>query len=509
MTRLAQGGGVIAPVLLWFRQDLRLADNPALAAALARGGAVLPVYVLDDAGEGAWAAGGASRWWLHQSLLALDADLRKRGSRLILAKGDSAAELERLRRISGATAVYWNRRYEPAARRRDAALKAELVAAGVEARSFNASLLFEPHTIKNKQGGPFQVFTPYWRHCLALPMQEPAGEAPAKLPAPASWPATLEVAELELLPRIPWDAGFSVRWTPGEAGARERLRSFLAAGRVHAYDERRNLPAVEGTSGLSPHLHFGEIGPRQIAAAVRDLGREAGLEPASNGARVYLSEVGWREFAYHLLYHFEHTPERPLRSDYERFPWADDPGGAKLRAWQRGRTGYPIVDAGMRELWTTGWMHNRVRMVVASFLVKHLRLPWQAGAAWFWDTLVDADLAANTLGWQWSAGCGADAAPYFRIFAPVTQGEKFDADGQYVRRWVPELARLTDKYLHSPWSAPEAVLARAGVRLGDTYPRPVVDHATARAEALAAFRTLRGQTTKEGCQVDAAEALFT
>ncbi len=483
---------VTAPVLLWFRQDLRLDDNPALAAALERGGPVVPVYVWDDAAEGAWALGGASRWWLHHSLLALDADLRARGSRLVLARGDSAAELARLRAATGADAVYWNRRYEPAIRARDAALKSALTAAGVEARSFNAALLFEPHTIQNKQGRPFQVFTPYWRHCMALPMPLPGPAAPGRLTAPRIWPDSLSVADFGWLPRIPWDAGFAQRWTPGEAGARARLDAFIGTGAIHGYDERRNPPALDGTSSLSPHLHFGEIGPRRIAAALRELGREAGLDPASNGARVYLSEIGWREFSHHLLYHYESTPERPLRPEFERFPCATDPDGTKLRSWQRGRTGYPIVDAGMRELWTTGWMHNRVRMVVASFLVKHLRLPWQSGAAWVWDTLVDADLAANTLGWQWSAGCGADAAPYFRIFAPVAQGEKFDADGAYVRRWVPELARLPDAYLHAPWTAPATILERAGVRLGVNYPRPVVDHATARAEALAAFKALRG-----------------
>lgn len=481
----------IAPTLLWFRQDLRLADNPALAAALERGAPVVPVYVLDDESEGMWRAGGASRWWLHHSLVALDADLRERGSRLVLARGDSGEALRRLVAETGAGAVYWNRRYEPAARRRDAALKTELTGAGVEAKSFNAALLFEPHTIKNKQGGPFQVFTPYWRHCSALGFAEPVKSGAKAPPAPARWPATLAAEELGLLPAFPWADGFSARWTPGEAGAAARLRAFLGGERVHAYDERRDFPAEEGTSGLSPHLHFGEIGPRQIAAAVKALGARRGLDPASNGARVFLAEVGWREFAHHLVYHFPDTPERPLREEFGRFPWADDPGGKKLRAWRRGRTGYPIVDAGMRELWATGWMHNRVRMIAASFLVKHLRLPWRSGAEWFWDTLVDADLANNTLGWQWSAGCGADAAPYFRIFAPVTQGQKFDGAGAYVRRWAPELARLPDKFLHAPWTAPAEVLAAAGVRLGETYPRPVVDHATARAEALAAFQALR------------------
>jgi deoxyribodipyrimidine photo-lyase len=489
----------VSPTLLWFRQDLRLSDNPALNAALARGGPVVPVFILDDAGEGEWSLGGASRWWLHHSLAALDADLRAHRSRLVLARGDSAAELKRIVKTTGAGAVYWNRRYEPAARARDTAIKSSFAADGLEAKSFNASLLFEPHTIQNKQGGPFQVFTPYWRHCLALPMQEPVKSPSSPVfPTPSRWPVALELAALGLLPTIPWDAGFSKMWTPGEAGAQARLKRFLRGEAVHGYDTQRNIPAVDGTSGLSPHLHWGEIGPRQIAAAVRALGKAAGTDPASNGARVFLSEVGWREFAHHLLFHFEHTPAKPLRADFERFPWADDPGGKKLRAWQRGLTGYPIVDAGMRQLWATGWMHNRVRMIAASFLVKHLRLPWQQGAAWFWDTLVDADLASNTLGWQWSSGCGADAAPYFRIFAPVTQGERFDGEGNYVRQWVPELAKLPDKFLHAPWTAPEDVLAHAGVRLGATgnYPTPMVDHANARAEALAAFKALRGDVVE-------------
>lgn len=480
--------------MLWFRKDLRLADNAALAAALSRGGPVVPVYVLDDDGEGGWRPGGASRWWLHHSLAALDAGLRGRGSRLVLARGESGAELRRLARETGARAVYWNRRYEPAVRARDGDLKASLRAEGIEVKSFNSSLLFEPHTIRNKQGRPFQVFTPFWRHCLALERSEPCADAPSSIRAPSTWPKGPELGELGLLPTKNWDAGFARVWTPGEAGAQARLRRFLRdeVEGVHAYDETRDFPARDGTSGLSPHLHWGEIGPRQIAAALRGLGKASGLDPASRGAAIFLNEIGWREFAHHLLFHFEHTPERALRTEFERFPWAADPGGEKLRAWKRGRTGYPIVDAGMRQLWATGWMHNRVRMIVASFLVKHLRLPWRAGAEWFWDTLVDADLANNTLGWQWSAGCGADAAPYFRIFAPVTQGEKFDGDGGYVRRWVPELAKLPDKFIHAPWTASAEVLEQAGVRLGTNYPRPIVDHARAREEALAAFKQFRG-----------------
>ncbi len=477
--------------LLWFRQDLRLQDNGALAAAAARGLPVVPIYILDDDAEGRWKAGGASRWWLHHSLAALDASLRERGSRLILLRGEARRLIPQLVAKTGAGAVYWNRRYEPASIARDAVLKASLVSAGIEGKSFNSALLFEPHTIANKQGKPFQVFTPYWRHCLTLPVAPPVASGGSVLASPERWPASLTLADLDLLPSLPWAAGFSREWTPGEAGARRQLAAFVTEA-VHAYDDERNRPDRRGTSRVSPHLHFGEVGPRQVWAAVKDLGRERGTFPASNGARVFLSEIGWREFAHHLLFHFPDTPERPLRREFEQFAWAEDPDGAQLRAWQRGQTGYPIIDAGMRELWATGWMHNRVRMIVASFLVKHLRLPWNEGAAWFWDTLVDADLAANTLGWQWSAGCGADAAPYFRIFAPVLQGQKFDPDGAYVRRWVPELAKVPDKFLHAPWTAPAEVLARAGVELGATYPPPIVDHAEARAGALAAFKQLRG-----------------
>ena len=479
------------PVLLWFRQDLRLQDNPALTAALQTGAPVVPVYVLDDAGAGAWAPGGAARWWLHHSLASLAASLRALGSRLVLARGESGEVLRRLIKTTGARAVYWNRRYEPMVIARDQAIKAELTAMGVEAKSFNSALLFEPHTIANKQGKPFQVFTPFWRHCLEQPIAPLVKFSAQALPALPSWPASLSLAQYELLPHLPWADGFAASWAPGEVGAQQRLKEFVA-GAVATYADRRNLPDTEGTSRLSPWLHFGEIGPRQIWAALQSRAKASGVFPASNGERVFLSEVGWREFAHHLLFHFPHTPDRPLRMDFEKFPWADDPGGARLRAWQRGRTGYPIVDAGMRQLWHTGWMHNRVRMITASFLVKHLRLSWTHGAAWFWDTLVDADLANNTLGWQWTAGCGADAAPYFRIFAPVLQGEKFDAHGDYVRHWVPELARLPVKWMHRPWEAPVDVLAAAGVALGESYPRPIVDHAAARTAALAAFKALRG-----------------
>jgi deoxyribodipyrimidine photo-lyase len=481
---------IISPAIVWFRKDLRLQDNAALQAALQRGGPVVPVYIMDDAGEGEWAPGGASRWWLHHSLTALDASLRERGSRLIVQTGESLAVLRALVKATGAGAVYWNRRYEPAVIARDKDVKAALAGDGLDVKSFNSALLNEPHAVANKAGGPFQVFSPFWRHCLSLPMAEPVAVAAGAFAAPPSWPESQEIAALKLLPTIPWDGGFYEAWKPGEAGAKKRLGYFLAK-RAAEYGEQRDVPGVDGVSRMSPHLHFGEIGPRQIWAAARAQSKDTGVFPANAGVQKFLSEVGWREFAHHLLYHFPHTPAQPLRAEFARFPWAADSGGEKLKAWQRGRTGYPIVDAGMRQLWATGWMHNRVRMVVASFLVKHLRLPWTHGAAWFWDTLVDADLANNTLGWQWSAGCGADAAPYFRVFAPVLQGAKFDGAGVYVRQWVPELAKMPDAFLHAPWEAPEAVRARAGVTLGENYPAPIVDHKTARDEALAAFQALK------------------
>ncbi len=484
----------MTPAIVWFRQDLRLRDNPALKAAAERGGPIIPVYILDDLGDGRWAMGGASRWWLHHSLASLGESLRERGSRLVVARGDSLKELVRLVAATGSGAVYWNRRYEPAVIARDKGIKAELTRSGVDARSFNGSLLFEPHTIANKQGGPFQVFTPFWRHCLEQPVAVPLVlKSDTFGRSLDSWPDSIPLPELGLLPSVRWDAGIAGTWEPGEAGAARRLKHFVSTS-LEPYDEQRNRPDLDGTSMLSPFLHFGELSPRQAWAAVNSLSTESGVFPPSAGAEVFLREIGWREFAHHLLFHFPTTPESPLRPDFRRFAWAKDPGGLMLKAWTKGKTGYPIVDAGMRQLWTTGWMHNRVRMIVASFLVKHLRIAWPEGAGWFWNTLVDADLASNTLGWQWSAGCGADAAPYFRIFAPVTQGLKFDPDGHYVRRWVPELGGLSPKHIHAPWEAPSEVLAGAGVRLGETYPKPIVDHAAARAAALGAFKALRGKT---------------
>jgi deoxyribodipyrimidine photo-lyase len=474
--------------LVWFRNDLRLADNPALAAAADAGGPIVPLYLFapDEAGE--WRAGAASRWWLHESLRALDGDLRRLGSRLVIARGAALGELRRVIGDTGAAQVLWNRCYEPAAVARDAAILEALQDDGVAARTFNGGLLAEPATIANREGKPFQVFTPFWRRMLERGDPPPPRPAPRKLPALRRWPDSLAVEDLALLPQVGWYRSLAGSWQPGEAGAAARLDAFVERA-LRSYDQGRDRPDLDGTSRLSPHLHFGEVSPSQVWAAACSAAASAGLAPAEARHSRFLAELGWREFAHHLLYHFPHTPTEPLRGEFRHFPWRDDPGA--LRAWQRGRTGVPMVDAGMRQLWQTGWMHNRVRMIVASFLVKNLRLPWQHGARWFWDTLVDADLASNTLGWQWAAGCGADAAPYFRIFNPVSQGRKFDPLGNYVRRFVPELRGLSVASIHAPWETSAAELAAAGIRLGQNYPAPIVDLLASRQAAMAAFRSLR------------------
>ncbi|MDQ3002921.1 MAG: DNA photolyase family protein [Fibrobacterota bacterium] len=479
-----------ASTLVWFRQDLRLSDHPALHAAL-RHGPVIPLYIYDSEAEGAWAPGGASRWWLHHSLTALDLELRKKGSRLILRRGNSSTVIAEMIRETGAEAVHWNRRYEPAADARDQKLLATLRETGLQARVYNAALLYEPGSILTGTGGPYQVFTPFWRACRAAPQPPPPLPAPPVIPVPTQWPAALELGGFGLLPGLDWAAGLRNTWQPGSQGARELLEGRIEHT-LPEYETSRDIPNQEGTSRLSPHLHFGEIGIREVWTALKDrlacLDVEGGRSKERDSLLAYQRQLIWREFAHHLLVHFPLTPSEPLRPRFAAFPWEKD--GNTLEAWQRGQTGYPFVDAGMRQLWATGWMHNRVRMAASSFLVKHLLQPWQAGAKWFWDTLVDADLAQNTMGWQWVAGCGADAAPYFRIFNPVTQGERFDPQGDYVRRWVPELAGMDAKWIHRPWEAPEAILTRAKVSLGGTYPRPIVDHPQARARALAAYHSL-------------------
>jgi deoxyribodipyrimidine photo-lyase len=478
----------MSTAIVWFRRDLRLTDQPALAAALAGGRHVVPVYVHSPDEDGPWAAGGASRWWLHHSLRALDAALRERGSRLVVLRGPTLEALLALARATGATGVHWNRQYEPAAIARDSRVKAALRDEGLNADSHGGSLLFEPWTVQTGGGGPYRVFTPFWRNCRQrLDALAPPTPAPPAIPLPAGTPAGEPIDALALLPRIRWDAGFADAWTPGERGALARLDAFCADA-IDAYADGRNRPDLPGTSRLSPHLHFGEVSPRQaLAAALHGHGREPGL---TAGAEAFVRELGWREFAHHLLYHYPATVDAPMDARFERLDWRDDPAG--LHAWQRGLTGYPIVDAGMRELWHTGWMHNRVRMIVASLLTKNLGLHWHAGLRWFHDTLVDADLANNVLGWQWVAGSGADASPYYRIFNPTLQAERYDAGRAYLRRWVPELAGLPDAWIHRPAEAPVEVLRAAGVMLGGTYPHPIVDFRGSRDRALAQWSRLKG-----------------
>jgi deoxyribodipyrimidine photo-lyase len=468
---------IMTTALLWFRRDLRLADHPALQAALAHDERVIPLYIdTPDAGDD----GAAARWWLHHSLAALDEDLRHRGSRLLVRRGDALEVLRAVARESGATAVYWNRLYEPAAIARDRALKEALRADGLHVASHNALLLNEPWQLLKADGTPYRVFTPYWNAAQRRGFALSRHAAPAALP-PLPAPLRGEpLAALQLLPRIHWDSGLATAWQPGETGAAVRLAAFIEQG-VAEYASARDRPGQAGTARLSPHLHFGEISPQRLMAAVQQhlaTRRDAGL--TQNGES-WLRQLAWRDFAHQLLFHFPHTVNEPLDMRFARFPWRSD-YTADLIAWQHGDTGIPIVDAGMRELWHSGWMHNRVRMIAASFLTKNLLIPWQEGARWFMDTLVDADLANNTLGWQWVAGCGADAAPYFRIFNPVSQGEKFDPRGDYVRQWVPELAGLPDKYIHQPWSAPQPPR---------DYPPPRVDLKASRERALAAYAAIR------------------
>jgi deoxyribodipyrimidine photo-lyase len=473
-----------APAIVWFRHDLRLADNPALLAAIQREGAILPVFVFAPEEELPWPPGGASRWWLHQSIAALDARLRSLGSRLIIRCGPTLATLRAIAEESGADTVLWNRRYEPAIIARDRGIKETLKNQGLTVVSFNAALLHEPWTIQNKSKTPFQVFTPFWKNCLAKPDPDEPLPAPKNLAQPSTWPQSLNLDELQLQPKLNWGEGLDAAWQPGEAGAAANLSRFLTKA-FDNYTDHRNRPDVVGTSRLSPHLHFGEISPRQLWHGVGRMATKRGLSTILWRGSQFLAEIGWREFAHHLLFHFPGTPTEPLRENFRKFPWRKNQDG--LPAWQRGETGYPIVDAGMRELWKTGWMHNRVRMIAASFLVKDLLIDWQEGARWFWDTLVDADLGQNTLGWQWTAGCGADAAPYFRVFNPTSQGAKFDPQGEYVRKWCPELAKLPDRWLHQPHAAPPEILQIAGVELGHNYPRPIVSHAIAREVALEAY----------------------
>jgi deoxyribodipyrimidine photo-lyase len=467
-----------APVIVWFRDDLRIADHPALAAAARADAPLLCLYILDE--DSARPLGGAARWWLAGSLRALGQELQKKGSRLVLRQGPATRVVPAFAAEVGARVVHWNRRYEAQGIAADERVAAALNKSGVAVETHHANLLVEP-TDK-----PPKVFTPFWRRlCAGEPPRQPL-RAPGHLPA-APQVTSERLDDWRLEPTKPdWAGGLRATWTPGEAGARVRLKQFLQK-RIAGYASRRDRPDDEATSRLSPHLRFGEISPFQVWHAAQFVAEKD--QHVRRDIEKFLSELGWREFSYHLLHGFPALASRNLQDRFDAFPWANN--DSVLRAWQRGLTGYPIVDAGMRQLWQTGWMHNRVRMVVASFLVKHLLINWTEGERWFWDTLVDADPANNPASWQWVAGCGADAAPYFRIFSPILQGEKFDPDGRYVREFVPELARLSNAVVHKPWTAPPLMLREAGVTLGKTYPEPVVAHAQARQRALAAFERLK------------------
>ena len=465
--------------VVWLARSLRLADHPALAHAAERG-SVVPVFVWAPDEEAPHEPGGAHRWWLHESLGALALDLAARGSRLILRSGPTAEALLSVAEATGADRVVWQSEAEPHLARRDAAVAGALRGAGLDVRTFSGQILHDPEAIQTGSGGPYRVFGHFWRKVQA----ETTVEAPLPVPdlaTPGAFPESEPLGAFGLTPEaqdgVDWAGTMRETWTPGEAGAAERLAAF-AAETLADYERGRDRMASEGTSRLSPHLHWGEVTPRQVWAATQ--------QSAAAPAAKFRSEVAWREFSYHVLRHYPHAAERALKPAFDAFPWRTDPDG--FRAWRRGQTGFPVVDAGMRQLWAEGWMHNRARLVAASFLTKDLLLPWQDGARYFWDTLCGADLANNTMGWQWSAGSGADAQPFFRVFNPTSQGERFDPDGAYVRRWVPELARVPARWIHKPAEAPAAVLDAAGVRLDETYPRPIVDHKARRLEALAALK---------------------
>lgn len=467
------------PLIVWFRRDLRIADNPALHEAVQTGRPVICLYILET--EQDRELGGASRWWLHHSLKSLSEGLAQIGGKLILRKGHAFRILDMLIEEAGANTVYWNRRYDLAPREIDSAIKADLTERGLTAKSYRANLLSEPWTVKTKTDNYYKVFTPYWRAAQeSLDISDPI-PAPTSIAAYETDIKSESLESLGLLPSSPdWGSKMRPHWAIGSTGAHKALKQFLD-GPVLDYSEDRNRPDKDdGTSKLSPHLAFGEISPKQIWHACK-----SDLETA----RKFLSEIGWREFSYVLLYHNPKLATENFKSAFNAFKWNKNKD--HLRRWQQGLTGYPFVDAGMRQLWNTGWQHNRVRMVTASFLIKHLLIDWREGEKWFHDTLVDADPASNAASWQWVAGSGADATPYFRIFNPFTQGEKFDPHGEYVRKYVPELKHMPNKFIHRPWEAPALVLLEAGVELGKNYPQPIVDHKFARDRALASYKATR------------------
>ena len=480
---------------MWFREDLRLADNPALLAAVASQTPLLCVFILDRAHGGPRARGGAALWWLHGALESLAKDIDAKGGALHLYRGNSAEIILELVKVCNVKNVLWNRRYDSEGRTQDTAIEKALTPTGTSVESFNGKLLVEPTALTTKAGTSFRVYTPFWKALSARgeptpPTSPPRSLTQAPLPRAAPKPDTLDA--FNLLPRKPdWAAGFRATWTPGEAAAKTRLHLFVD-DLLETYGRGRDLPAQDASTRLSPYLASGEISPRQIWHAAHH--RSASIGASQPDVEKLSKELAWRDFSYHLLFHFPELATKNFNTRFDGFAWSTK-SDANLHAWQRGQTGYPIVDAGMRQLWQTGWMHNRVRLITGSFLVKHLRIDWRRGEEWFWDALVDADPANNAQNWQWIAGSGADAAPYFRIFNPVLQGERFDPDGAYVKTFVPELKDVPRRFIHKPWEAPQDVLAKADVTIGKSYPAPIVDHAQARGEALAAFAQLRTVAT--------------
>lgn len=469
--------------IYWYRQDLRIKNNPALDFALDNSENILPLYILDDSVEIPFREGSASKWWLHHSLINLEKELLKKGAILHIKKGNPLKIITSLIKEYEVSLVCWNRCYEPHLIERDKKIKAELKALNVACESFNGSLLIDPWQSKNKTGKAYQVFTPFWKNLQDLIPEREEPRKIDKIISPPKKSESLAIEDLKLLPKIKWDKDFYLKWDPGEEGAHKTLNMFLK--KIDLYKEERDFPSIDANSKLSPHLHFGEISPLEVwrlAERAFENGQITLIEP-------FLRQLGWREFAYNLLFHFPLSINQPLRSEFNKFPWTRNK--KHLIAWQKGETGYPIIDAGMRELWATGIMHNRVRMLVGSFLVKNLLIHWKEGAEWFWDTLVDADLANNTMGWQWVAGSGADAAPYFRIFNPVTQSEKFDKQGEYIKKWVPELKELPGKIVHAPYLESAETLAEYGIILGKNYPKPIVDLKETRETALDAYKQLR------------------
>jgi len=467
--------------IVWLRHDFRLTDNPALYYAAQHSNKVVPVYIHAPEEANLWQAGQASNWWRHHSLTNLEQAIAQRGGRLIIRQGKSLEELLKLCQELKASTVYWNQTYTPGLTQRDQGVRNALESIGVDHYQYNGSLLHTPGTILNKEGKPYRVFSAFWATCQRLGL----GQTP--LPAPSSLYdcklASIPISELKLLPNIPWDQHFYEHWQPGEAHGLNQIER-LCEERLDGYHHNRDYPAIEGTSRLSPYLALGEVSPRQIVTALLNTFMRRTLRASECDS--FIREIGWREFAYHTLQHFPESIEKVLNPRFEKMPWQQNP--ELLNAWQQGKTGYPIIDAGMRELWQTGWMHNRVRMIVASFLTKNGMIHWQHGARWFWDTLVDADLASNSFNWQWVAGTGLDAAPYFRIFNPIRQSEKFDSKGHYIRCWLPELKALPDKWIHTPWKAPADILQHANISIGDNYPAPVLDLGITRKHALSCFK---------------------